>query len=177
MLHIACAAMSADPAFPAVSLCRGQQDTASLPLTEGPHRTAADDEAIHHIDPCSADVASSQMLARAFLGLFLRALSALRSQNFPRQRYVYVELVLSGDTRDAHCEACPQHLHKMAKKRKRASGDDEKAEAAPNEGSNTEEELNPYELQRQKLCVPCCIFTNSQTGFFTFNLASPSMIC
>lgn len=98
MLHIACAAMSADPAFPAVSLCRGQQDTASLPLTEGPHRTAADDEAIHHIDPCSADVASSHMLARAFLGLFLRALCALRSQNLPRQRYVYVELVLSGDT-------------------------------------------------------------------------------
>ena len=62
----------------------------------------------------------------------------------------------------------------MAKKRKRGSGDDDKAEAAPNEGTNTEEELNPYELQRQKLCVPCItsvnvIFTSSWAGLFRLN--------
>ena len=75
ILHIACAAMSADRAFPAVSLCRSQQDTASLPLTKAPHKTAADDEDIHHIDPCFADVAPTHMLARALLGLFLRFLA------------------------------------------------------------------------------------------------------
>ena len=75
ILHIACAAMSTDRAFPAASLYRSQQDTASLPLTKAPHKTAADDEDIHHIDPCFADVAPTHMLARAFLGLFLRFLA------------------------------------------------------------------------------------------------------
>lgn len=79
-----------------------------------------------------------------------------------------------GDTRDAHCKACSQHSHKMAKKRKRGSGDDEKAGAAPKEGAKTEEELNPYELQRQKLCVPCItsvnvILTSSWAGLFRLN--------